>query len=88
MLRKINEKEKTTVILITHNLVQARRLCNQVLFMDRGKVVEYGSGEQVLKTAENPLTQKFVAGELLIWPRGIADLSQENRWLKSGNAVE
>lgn len=66
MLRKINEKEKTTVILITHNLVQARRLCNQVLFMDRGKVVEYGSGEQVLKASENPLTQKFVAGELLI----------------------
>lgn len=66
MLRKINETEKTTIILITHNLVQARRLCNQVLFMDRGKVVEYGSVERVLKTPEHELTRKFVEGELLI----------------------
>lgn len=65
MLRKINEKEGTTVILITHNLVQARRLCREVLFMDQGKVVEYGTGEKILKNPENELTKRFVAGELL-----------------------
>jgi tungstate transport system ATP-binding protein len=65
MLRKINESEGTTVILITHNLVQARRLCDEVLFMNQGKVVEYGASEKVLKNPEHELTKRFVAGELL-----------------------
>lgn len=65
MLRKINEKEGTTVILITHNLVQARRLCDEVLFMNQGKVVEYGASEKILREPEQELTKRFVAGELL-----------------------
>lgn len=65
MLRKINEREGTTVILVTHNLVQARRLCREVVFMDRGKVVEYGTSEKVLRSPEQELTKRFVAGELL-----------------------
>ncbi len=65
MLKKINEKEGTTVILITHNLVQARRLCEEVLFMDQGKVVEYGASEKILREPEQELTKRFVAGELL-----------------------
>ena len=66
MLRKINENERTTVLLITHNLVQARRLCNEILFMDRGSVVEYGSAETVLQDPKQELTKRFVAGELLV----------------------
>ena len=65
MLKKINEKEGTTVLLITHNLMQARRLCREVLFMDRGKVIEYGPCEKVLKDPEHELTKRFVSGELL-----------------------
>ena len=65
MLKKINEKEGTTVILITHNLAQASRLCREVLFMDRGRVVEYGPCEKVLRAPEHELTKRFVAGELL-----------------------
>lgn len=65
MLKKINEKEGTTVILITHNLVQARRLCREVLFMDRGTVVEYGPCEKILKDPEHERTKRFVSGELL-----------------------
>lgn len=65
ILKKINEKEGTTVLLITHNLVQARRLCRDVMFMDRGRVMEYGDGEVLLKSPQHELTKQFVAGELL-----------------------
>jgi tungstate transport system ATP-binding protein len=65
MLRKINYEEGTTVILITHNLVQARRLCDEILFMDRGRIVEFGPGEKVLKDPELEQTRRFVSGELL-----------------------
>lgn len=65
MLRKINEDEGTTVVLITHNLVQARRLCRELLFMDRGKAVECGPGDKLLREPEHELTKRFVSGELL-----------------------
>ena len=65
MLRKINEKEGTTVILITHSLVQTRRLCEDILFLNQGKVVEYGSGEKILKDPQDEQTKRFVSGELL-----------------------
>lgn len=65
MLRKINEKEGTTVVLITHNLVQARRICREVLFLNQGKVVEFGEAEKVLRDPGQELTKRFVAGELL-----------------------
>lgn len=65
MLRKINEREGTTVILITHNLVQAKRVCREVLFMNQGKVVEFGAAKKILRDPEQELTKQFVAGELL-----------------------
>ena len=66
MLRKINEKEKTTVVIITHNLAQAKRLCREVLFMNRGEVIEFGACGKVLADPDQELTRRFVAGELLI----------------------
>lgn len=33
-------KEGTTIIMTTHNLAQARRLADQVLFIDHGKLIE------------------------------------------------
>lgn len=66
MLKKINEEEGTTVVIITHNLVQAKRLCNDILFMNQGQAVEFGTSEQVLTKPVQELTRRFVAGELLI----------------------
>jgi len=65
MLKKINDEDNTTVITITHNLAQARRLCKQVLFMHQGKGIEFGTSEQVLKNPQNELSKRFIAGELL-----------------------
>ncbi|MDD2189309.1 MAG: ATP-binding cassette domain-containing protein [Eubacteriales bacterium] len=66
MLKRINDTSGTTVILVTHNLVQAKRVCAQAIFLNQGKVVEYGESEKMLKSPEHDLTRRFVAGELLI----------------------
>lgn len=66
MLKKINEECGTTVIIISHNLVQAKRLCKEVLFMNQGRLIEFGQSKKILKDPENELTKRFVAGELLI----------------------
>ena len=40
MLIKINEEEKTTVVLVTHNLAQAKRTCDRCLFLKSGQLIE------------------------------------------------
>lgn len=65
MLKKINQEDGTTVIIITHNLAQAKRLCNEVIFMNRGTFVESGATDQILKEPKEELTRRFVSGELL-----------------------
>lgn len=65
MLLKINREEGTTVLMITHNLPQARRICDHVVFIHEGVVTETGATETVLREPKHPLTQRFVQGELL-----------------------
>lgn len=48
-IEAILSKLDMNIVLVTHNLLQAKRLCKQVAVMDEGKVVEMGSPEQALK---------------------------------------
>lgn len=66
ILLKINKKEKTTILLITHNLAQARRLCDRCLFLKGGELIEEGPAEELLSEPQHKWTKQFVAGELLI----------------------
>ena len=66
MLIKINENFRTTIVLITHNLAQARRVCERCLFLKDGLLVEEGDAQQLLRMPQNPVTRRFIEGELLI----------------------
>lgn len=66
MLVKINEEENTTLLFVTHNLVQARRVCDRMMFLHQGRLVEEGPIDQVLTKPKEDLTRRFIAGEL-IW---------------------
>jgi tungstate transport system ATP-binding protein len=65
MLLKINREEGTTILLITHNLAQANRLCDTTVFLYDGSVVESGDSAKLLKSPEQKLTQQFIQGEWL-----------------------
>lgn len=65
ILKRINEEEGMTVLIITHNLAQAKRLCKEIIFMNQGKIIEASDSNKILKAAESPLTRSFIAGELL-----------------------
>ena len=66
MLLKINREEGTTILFVTHNLAQARRVCNRLLFLDKGKLVESGDCQEILRNPAEEKTRRFIAGELLI----------------------
>lgn len=66
VLAKERDKNHTTMIFISHNLAQIKRLCDEVIFMEKGRVVEQGPTDKVLHSPQDPRTRAFVAGELLI----------------------
>ena len=62
LLARINDELGVTMVVITHSLAVARRVCNRIAVVDNGRVVEEGPTADVFA---NP--QSKVARELLDW---------------------
>lgn len=52
-----------TIVVVTHNLSQARRISDYIAFMDEGRLVEFGLADNILTNAQQPLTREFFRGE-------------------------
>ena len=63
------KKVGTKIIMSTHDLGQARRLADDVLFMYRGRLLERADAGPFFNRPENDLAQAFIRGELLWWNR-------------------
>lgn len=50
-----------TMIMATHQMDFARALANEIIFMERGKIIERGSPEQLLAQGASTRTQDFCA---------------------------
>ena len=60
----------TRLIMTTHDLGQARRMADEVIFMHRGRVLEQSPAAAFFAKPENESAQAFLRGELLWWPSG------------------
>ena len=60
----------TRIVLTTHDLGQAKRLADEVMFLYRGRIKEHRAAADFFAGPENDLAQAFVAGELVWWRRG------------------
>lgn len=54
----------TKIMLITHNLGQAHRLGDEVVFLDAGRVTERAPVRQFLQSPASPQAAAFIKGEL------------------------
>lgn len=66
MLIKIKEEKKTTILFVTHNLAQARRIADHVILLHQGKVIESQDVHEFFEHPKHSQTQKFIAGGLLL----------------------
>jgi tungstate transport system ATP-binding protein len=55
----------TKVVMTTHDLGQARRLAEEVLFMHKGELLEHSRAKQFFEKPENPAAAAFLDGELI-----------------------
>jgi len=51
-----------TVIIVTHNLAQARRVADSTIFLYQGRMVEHGPTEQVFEHPAHEETAHYVSG--------------------------
>ena len=55
-------KHEVAVVIVTHNLQQARRIADRVGFMYLGELVEYGTAKQIFAAPRAQRTRDYVAG--------------------------
>ncbi len=53
--------EKTTMVIVTHEMAFARDVADTVAFMDRGIIVEQGDAKQVIEHPQQERTKQFLA---------------------------
>lgn len=53
------------VFMATHNIAQAQRLANEVLFLNYGRLLEHAPAKQFMAGPSDPLAARFIAGELV-----------------------
>ena len=60
VIRSLAE-QKTTMIIVTHEMAFARDVADQVIFMDGGLIVEQGDPKEVIDHPKMERTQQFLA---------------------------
>jgi len=53
----------------SHDMAQAKRLAEDVLFMYRGRLIERSPAQKFFEKPESDLARSFLQGDLLWWKR-------------------
>jgi phosphate transport system ATP-binding protein len=53
-----------TLIIVTHNLAQARRVSNTTMFFYDGELIEHGPTEALFENPQQPNTERYVNGRI------------------------
>jgi tungstate transport system ATP-binding protein len=65
IVRLINDQQRTTLVLVTHNVFQARRLATRVAFLLEGKLIEHGPADRFFESPMDERTSAFVRGDMV-----------------------
>ena len=60
VIRSLAE-QKTTMVIVTHEMAFARDVADQVIFMDQGVIVEQGPARQVIEAPREERTRQFLS---------------------------
>jgi phosphate transport system ATP-binding protein len=55
-------KERYTIVIVTHNMAQARRASDECIFMLLGEIIEHSRTQDLFLTPKNPKTAEYIEG--------------------------
>jgi len=65
LIREANEAQGTTIVLVTHNIFQAKRLAHRTAFLLDGRLVEVADTQTFFENPSDPRTLAFVRGDMV-----------------------
>lgn len=65
IVARLNREHGTTIVLVTHNVFQAKRLAHRAALMLEGRIVEAADAETFFESPSDPRTAAFVRGEMI-----------------------
>ncbi len=65
-LVNLQAKVKKTIVFVTHDMSEAIKIADKICIMDKGKIIQYDTPENILKNPANDFVTEFV-GENRIW---------------------
>jgi tungstate transport system ATP-binding protein len=66
MIQALRAERACTLIVVTHNVFQARRLADRVAMLHEGRLIEAGQADQFFEGPRDPRAAAFVRGELVV----------------------
>ena len=60
VIRSLAE-QRTTMVIVTHEMAFARDVANRVIFMDGGAIIEEGDAKQVIDHPHEERTRRFLS---------------------------
>jgi tungstate transport system ATP-binding protein len=64
-ITKIKEQNRMMIIMVTHNIFQAQRLADRVLFMYEGRIVDHGTNREFFEKPKHERAYKFITGQMV-----------------------
>ena len=65
LVNSLKKKRDMRLILVTHDLGAAKALCEEILVLDHGEMVEHGLTDQVMNKPAHPATQMLIESQPL-----------------------
>lgn len=87
LLREINRRLNLTVVLITHEMAVIREICDRVVVLERGEVVEQGPVWQVFGAPRHEVTRTLLAPLQHALPASLQQRLQIGRGSNSDDLV-
>lgn len=57
-------QKKVTILVVTHNMGQAKRISSRSMFMYLGELIEYGDTETMFSNPEHERTKAYLIGKI------------------------
>ncbi|MFX0097503.1 MAG: phosphate ABC transporter ATP-binding protein [Candidatus Hodarchaeota archaeon] len=65
IIAEMNKELNTTMMIATHNMLQAKRIGDRVGLLLEGELVEEGTIEQIFDSPKNTKTREFIEGRMI-----------------------
>ncbi|MFQ6058951.1 MAG: phosphate ABC transporter ATP-binding protein [Anaerolineae bacterium] len=65
IIARLNRERGTTMVLVSHNVFQAKRLAHRVALLLEGRIVEVSGVREFFEAPRDPRTAAFVRGEMV-----------------------